>query len=194
MFHSVTAHSLCCYVLVLCAWSLYRLGVQMLPSRLASIQRCRGTSSGTIWPNRSYSLTRFNVKHFFFSNRQSLPLIFTSNVWARNCVNHPVSANQIEEVSRSVWLTDRRGKAAAAWRWPAPGRGFLRWAWCLPTCPPAPCPSPSAGRSFWTAAALRRSRPARSEWTVPWRRRNLQEEGRNSASSQHFCIYKTHCT
>lgn len=45
----------------------------MLPSRLASIQRCRGTSSGTIWPNRSYSLTRFNVKHFFFPTANLFP-------------------------------------------------------------------------------------------------------------------------
>lgn len=38
-----------CYT---CIWCLYRLHVQMLPSLLASIQRCPDTSLGTIWPNR----------------------------------------------------------------------------------------------------------------------------------------------
>lgn len=103
-----------------------------------------------------------------------------SNVCSDNGVNlDTVTANGIKEITwlvfgKRVWLTDRTGKAAAAWRWPAPDHGFLRRAWCPPTCRPALCLSPSANHSFWTAAVLRRPHPAHFYWTAPWQRRTLQ--------------------
>lgn len=112
------------------------------------------------------------------------------------------NSNQDSESLRDsgVGLTDRRGMAAAAWRWLALVRGFLRWAWCLPTCPQAPCPSPSAGHSFWTTAALHPPRPARSLWTVPWQRRNLKRRAGTmsrvsiSALVKHTALRRRPCS
>ena len=75
------------------------------------------------------------------------------------------------------WLTGRRGKAGAAWIWRAPGRGSRWRAAFPPTCPPVPCPSPSAGRSSRRTAPLppRSPRPDRCSCTAPWRRRSLWE-------------------
>lgn len=63
------------------------------------------------------------------------------------------------------WLTDRRGRATAAWRWLAPGHAVLRKAWCPPTCP-ALCLSPLASHSFWMTT-VHHPHPAHFSWIAP---------------------------
>lgn len=125
------------------------------------------------------TVNTFYVKHFFFQQPVFSPYGSVKRLSTKlrpSCCQYSLNEGSELFWDCGVWLTDRRGKAAAAWRWLAPGRAFLRWAWCLPTCSPAPCPSPSGGCSFWMTAALHPLRPAHSLWIVPWQRRNLKRK------------------
>lgn len=131
---------------------------------------CRTSSVARVLPQEPSDQTGITINmpdvELFFFLKPLLtrygPVKWLSTKLHQSCGQYNVNQGSESLCDWRVWLTDRRGKAAAAWRWLAPGRGFLKWAWCLPTCLLAPCPSPSAGRSFWTTAALHPPRPARS--------------------------------